>query len=109
MKISSRIIILLSFILFSVILFLGLRALMTTIFISNNADPFTEMGQAINLLPYLFGTFSLLLVFLSWMGMRISKRKNRLEIYGGFGYSAIYSLLVFLAFVFYLIFYLYQF
>jgi hypothetical protein len=108
MKKISRFGVLFLFIIFSAIFFLLLRLIFDNLFITDNVDPMTEMGQALNILPYLTGTFSILLVMISWAGSMISKRKGYFQLYKGFFYSFVYSLLLFSAFVIFLIYYLLQ-
>lgn len=93
------------FILFSIALFLLLRMIMIKFFIFSN-DPFTELGQAINFLPYLLGAYTILLEGLSIVGVMFFKRKEKIKIYQGFKYSMIYSSSLFVLYLIFLIYYL---
>jgi hypothetical protein len=104
----NKIQVLVIYILFSIALFFLLKIAMVSVFISGNVDPLTEMRQSIFLLPYFFGSYAILLVGISFIGWRIFKKKNRAQRYGGFAYSLIYSLVLFLGFIIFLIYYLLQ-
>ena len=95
------------YILFSIGLFFLLRVTLVNIFVSGKVDPLTEMGQSMSLLPLFFGSYTILLVVIAYIGWRKFK-KNNARIRAGFAYSLVYSLLLFLGFIIFLVYYLSQ-
>jgi hypothetical protein len=88
--------ILILYIAFSVGFFFLLGLAMRNTFVANTDDFFSELGQIIDLIPAFLGAYTVSLTALSVIGAALSKRKNRPEIYKGFVYSIIYSIILLL-------------
>jgi hypothetical protein len=86
--------ILIFYIAFSIALFFVLRLIMGSMIESNSSDSFTAMGIGFQFLPIFLISYTVILCILSLTGIFIYKRNNMLEIYRGFIYSLIYSLLL---------------
>jgi hypothetical protein len=81
---------------------------MVGIFVSNNTDPLTEMNQAFLIIPYIGGVYVAILTGISFTGWTVFKKKNNIQLSAGFAYSLIYSLIMFLGFIIFLIYFLSQ-
>jgi len=106
MKKTNKISILLLFVIYSIVLFFVLKYVFVSVFVSRFADPFTELGQAYDVLPYWFGSFSVLLITTSLGGMAFFKKKEKIQVYVGLRYSFIYSIIILMAFIAFLIYYI---
>jgi hypothetical protein len=98
----NRIHIFLIFILFSVLLFLIIKSIMTKDLITGS-NQYEIYGNAIILMPFSTGLSIIIINVLSGAGALLVNKKRNTEIHKGFVYSLIFSLACLLAYIIFLV------
>ena len=94
MKKINRWHVLLFFIIFSVLYFWVLKWILFSLYATEKDNLFEELGEVIEHIPQFIGAYTILLTVLSLGGIYLSRRRNNWEIYLGFFYAFLYSLLL---------------
>jgi hypothetical protein len=98
--------ILLLFIIFSIIYLFLLIELAIGVFLRGIDNPLTVFGTEVTILPYFLALFVFTMVGFAAIGLKVSQRRNLVEVKKGFKYSLFYSALLVISYIVFLIWFL---